>query len=640
MKMMQEFQKQVQKLGNVKKVWMTTFNLNIDFVERHLLPVILDMDPPRNRLDYESFQLKMAQDDIQVRIFCDKRILSPDQYKRTAIAIHPVSPRVLQNMIEVDDQSLFHPKVIYLENAQGEAILGAGSANLTVGGWGRNQEAFIFRRVSSKTQRNQIKEFFETLRDGLGLSSEMIWNDKIKLQEGDSDWEFVHSFAKRHFLERLFENGHTRKLSIWSPYLSANLPTLLHRLREIACNPKLDVALVADRLEGRYFRTPWSDELAKCLADESLGFFENPSQRHGNTEMTHAKIWLARSETSTQLAVGSWNFTEPGTSSLERRNIEAGILLHCPVSCQITGKQLEVNAENFASQEILQQDALKLPDELPFDLQVIYDWKKAVFNVSGAWHEGQPDHHYVLCLPGMEKLQRLEWKDRRSNSVYPLVPIENVLVPDNEELLANHSFAIQLKGKTVYRGLILETNQEYRRALNFDSLKDLIDSLISDTGPMAPGMTTMRKGLHSGEGPDEDDPQPNIKVEQDALSYFRLFQAMEQFQKRLQNVKNQEDLEKWLFVYPGCLQELVTKTHQQIQESTLPVFNWFLAQEVHSLYLVAQAQLERFRKPYARRQVPDRWSSLEIKIPKLPKEISLKRNYLRQIREVCGYAAR
>lgn len=640
MKMMQEFKKQIRTLGNVKKVWMTTFNLNIDFVERHLLPVILDMDPPRNRLDYESFQLKMAKDDIQVRIFCDKRILTPDQYKRTAISIHPVSPRALRNMAEVDDQTLFHPKVIYLENDQGEAVLGAGSANLTVGGWGRNQEAFVFRRVSSKTQRNQIQEFFETLRDGLDLGTEMEWNDKLKLQEGDPDWEFVHSFAKRCFLERLFENGHTRQLSAWSPYLSADLPALIKHLRAIARNPELNVDLVADRLEGRYFRTPWSDALAEYLADESLRFFENPSQRHGNTEMTHAKIWLARGKASARLAVGSWNFTEPGTSSLNRRNIEAGILLHCSVSSQITGKRLEVSADNFASQEILQQDALELPDELPFDLQVTYDWKQAVFNVSGAWHEGYLVHQYTLRLPGVTKPQPLVWKDRRSGGVYPLDPIENFSVPDNERLLADHSFAIQLKGKTVYRGLILEINQEYRRSLDFDSLKDLIDSLISGTDPMAFGMTSMRKGLHSGEGPDEDDPLPNVKVEQDALSYFRLFQALEQFRKRLQDVKSQEELEKWLFVYPGCLQELVTKTHQQIQESTLPVFNWFLAQEVHSLYPVARAQLEHFRERYARRQVPERWSSLEVRLPKLPRELSLKRNYLRRVLEECGYAAR
>ncbi|OWY38177.1 hypothetical protein CEK28_12930 [Xenophilus sp. AP218F] len=638
--MMQEFKKQIKTLGNVKKVWMTTFNLNIDFVERHLLPAILDMDPPRNRLDYESFQLKMAKDDIQVRIFCDKRILMPDQYKRTAVAIHPVSPRAFRNVTEVDDQTLFHPKVIYLENDQNEAVLGAGSANLTVGGWGRNQEAFVFRRVSSKTQRNQIKEFFETLREGLDLGAEMEWNDKLKLQEGDPDWEFVHSFTQRSFLERLFENGHAKQLSVWSPYLSTNLPALINRLRGISRNPKLNVALVADRLENRYFRTPWSEALAECLEDESLRFYESPSQRHDNTEMTHAKIWLARGEASARLAVGSWNFTEPGTSSLDRRNIEAGILLHCPVSSQITGKRLEVSADNFASQEILLQDALKLPDELPFDLQVTFDWKQAVFNVSGVWHEGQPVYQYTLRLPGVTKPRTLVWKDRRSGGVYPLEPIENLSVPDNEQLLADHSFAIQLEGKTVYRGLVLETNQEYRRSLDFDSLKDLIDNLISGTAPMASGMTTIRKSLHSGVGPDEDDPLPNVKIEQDALSYFRLFQAIEQFRKRLQDVKSQEELQKWLFAYPGCLQELVTKTHQQIQESAQPVFNWFLAQEVHSLYPVAQVQLERFREHYARKQVPERWSSLEVRLPKLPRELSLKRNYLRRVLEECGYAAR
>ncbi|MES2040071.1 MAG: hypothetical protein V4495_19825 [Pseudomonadota bacterium] len=637
MKLMNEFKKQIKVLGNVKKVWMTTFNLNIDFVERHLLPVILDMDPPRNRLDYESFQLKMAKDDIEVRIFCDKRILTPDLYKRTAIAIHPISHRILGHVAGVDDQTLFHPKVIYLENDRGEAVLGAGSANLTVGGWGRNQEAVIFRSVCSSTQRNQIKEFFETLRVALGLQSEMEWSSRVKLQEGDQNWEFVHSFAKRSFLERLFESGLTKQLSVWSPYLSKNLPALINHLREIDGNPKLNVALVADQLEGRY-RTLWSKDLAAYLADGSLRFCKKTGLRNDNTEMTHAKIWLAEGEASARLAVGSWNFTEPGTSSFDGRNIEAGILLHYSVFNPIIGKRHEVSAEDFVSKDILQQCALELPGELPFDLQVTYDWKQAEFNVFGTWHDGQPLHEYVLRLPGLTKLQPLFWKDRRSNGVFPLISIENLSVPDNEQLLADHSFTVHLKSKTVYRGLILEINQEYRRSMDFNSLNDLIDNLISGVDPIESGLAAVRKSRGSEGSPDEVEPLPNVKAEQSALSYYRLFQALEQFRKRLQDVKNQEELDKWLFVYPGCLQELVAKTHQQIEQSNLPVFNWFLAQEVNSLYLVAEAQLELFRERYASKKVPERWSSLRVKPPKLPQELARKKSYLHQVREECGYA--
>lgn len=636
MKLLQAFKEQIQTLGDVKRVWLTTFNLNIDFVESHLLPVILGMDSPRNRLDYESFQWELVQRDIDVRVFCDKRMLEADQYKRTAIAVHPISPRVLAGVDGVDDETLFHPKVIYLENAQGDAILGAGSANLTVSGWGRNQEVFAFRRLSSQAQYQQIKAFFSTLDERLGL--ELEWPIKRKFLGDDPYWEFVHSFAPSSFLQRLFKRGDVQRLSVWSPYLSGDIPALLDRLRDVASNPELCLELVPDRLEGRYFRTPWSEDLEECLADGSLGFFDNPSQRHENTEMTHAKVWLAHGANAGRLAIGSWNFTHSGTSSLERRNIEAGILQDTPIPSEIVGKQLTVTAADFASQEKLQQEALELPPELPFDLQVCFDWLQSAFTINGQWHDGQPGADYRIKLPGVSKALLLQWKSRPRSGFYSLETIEHQ-TPDNEVLLADHSFAVVLRGETVYRGLILETGQSYRRAQGFDSLKDLFDSLIAGTDPAISDTLVLRGRLRDSAGPDEEVPLPSVKVEQDALSYFRLFQAIELYHQRLQQTSNREELDKWLFSYPGCVQELAAKARVLIQEGSPSVFNWFLAQEVNTLRTLAEQQLERFRERYARKQAPpERWSSLILEVPRLPRELSNMRNYLRRVREECGYA--
>lgn len=638
MKLMQAFKEQIEALGEVKRVWLTTFNLNIEFVESHLLPVILGMDPPRNRLDYEGFQWELAQRGIDVRVFYDKRMLQPDQLKRTAISLHPVTPRLLSAFEGMGEESLFHPKVIFLQNAQGETVLGAGSANLTVSGWGLNQEVFAFRRVSHARQYQQISRFFASLSEHLGLGLEM--SKKPKFAGDDPHWQFVHSFERQTFLEQLLGGGAVKRLSVWSPYLASDMPALLRKLGEVAQQKELALQLVADRLEGRYFRTPWSDALATTLADGAVHFCDNPSQRHENTEMTHAKVWLAHLADTARLAIGSWNFTPSGTSSFDQRNVEAGILQACDASMDIVGKCLNVTASDFASQERLQEDALQVPPELlPFDVQVRFDWQQAVFSVTGLWHSGQPTGAYKLKLPGVERPLALQWKARRVGQHYPLEAIELTSL-ENESLLADHSYAVMLKGETVYRGLILETGQVYRRAQGFDSLKELFDCVIAGVDPTGGDRAVLRPGLRGGSGPDEEVPQPQVRVEQDALSYFRLFQAIELYAQRLQQAKNREELDKWLFSYPGCVEELAAKTRQQIQDSPPSVFNWFLAQEVNALYAVALEQLERWRERYARRHVPERWESLMVKLPKLPKELSNQRRYLRRVLEECGYAAR
>ncbi|EOC0123846.1 hypothetical protein ACWWI0_000279 [Cronobacter sakazakii] len=52
MKLLDAFKKQIADMGTLKRVWLTTFNLDISFVETWVLPAVLGMDPPVSRMDY------------------------------------------------------------------------------------------------------------------------------------------------------------------------------------------------------------------------------------------------------------------------------------------------------------------------------------------------------------------------------------------------------------------------------------------------------------------------------------------------------------------------------------------------------------------------------------------------------------
>ncbi|MEY8212890.1 MAG: hypothetical protein RPR97_00265, partial [Colwellia sp.] len=120
MKLLTDFKEQVATLGRLKRVWITSFNLSVEFVETHLLPVVVGMDAPKHRMDYETLQKELIDQNIDLRVFCDKRMMNELDTKRTTIDVFGVSPRSIDGFSE---DSLFHPKVIYLEDYDGKAIL-------------------------------------------------------------------------------------------------------------------------------------------------------------------------------------------------------------------------------------------------------------------------------------------------------------------------------------------------------------------------------------------------------------------------------------------------------------------------------------------------------------------------------------
>lgn len=644
MKLLEEFRSQISQLGELKRVWFTTFNLGIEFFETNLLPFILGMDRPANRMDYESMQLELAARGIDLRIFCDRRMLEADQLKRTSIHIHPVLGKSFDKKSPpypraFDKDSLFHPKVIFLEDVQGNMVLGAGSANLTVSGWGRNQEVFVFRPVSNNRQYQQIKSFFMPLTQPLALEEEEALGTRRKFYGKDEDWSFVHSFQHKTFLEQLSDGLDVNELTVWSPYFSGDLPGLLDRINEVV-DRNLKVALVPDRVSSRFIRALWTPELGDILAGGALSFHDYPVSRPDVVEMTHAKVWLA-SGNGARLAIGSWNFTMPGSASFEQRNVEAGILLDVNSGTGIAGIKLQVTENDFGSAELMLDEELVAPEyKLPFELQVSFDWEQGRYFVSGKCFDRVEGKPFFLRLPGVEKMLRLDWAERRSDDVYLLSDIE-IAVPDNETLLADHCYVVERNGDVEYRGLILETGQGHRRGQGYDSLKELLDSLVNNEDPKGGTNTKLRKSLRNNAGSEDDDAVPSADPGVDSLSYFRMFHAFEQFRKELQRTSSMDELEKRLFVYPGCLQVLATKVREQIETSGNTVFNWFLVQEVNALYLVALDARERHREIYARKNPPnkEKWDSLKLKknAVSLPLDIRSNAQYMRQLREECSY---
>lgn len=637
MKLLNTFRKQVESLGPLKRAWFTTFNLGIPFFETHVLPALLAADQPVGRIDYENMQLQVAESNIDVRVFCDIRMMEADQLKRTAISVHGILPGWLSGF---DQESLFHPKVILLEDISGRMVLGSGSANLSVSGWGRNQEVFIFRPVSCNEQYQQIKRFFTPLANVAGIDIAKTFVVRRRFDGSDKDWRFVHSFEKASFLQQLLADIKADRLTVWSPYFSRDLADLLTKISTFA-DKNLNFSIVPDRVTQRYVRTKWTPAIAKLMKDRVLSFHDRPSPRSDNIEMTHAKLWLASGQQA-RLAVGSWNCTLPGCASFDRRNIEAGILCRVVPETRIAGHDLKLNAADFGSKQMLEDESLKIdPYPLPFELQVAFDWERSVYEVQGQLHERSDGAHYTLRLPGVKKQISLRWRERRSKDTWPLEPFTRE-VADNEALLADHCYEIWLGSQLEFRGMVQENGATHRRAQGYDSLKDLLNDLINGVDSNTSTKPRLRQILrHDASTDDEPDTPATVQSDGD-LTYFRLFHAFEQLRKRLREVTSMDQLEKLLFVYPGSVQELVGKVSAQISAPNgNAVFNWFLWQEASTLYQVALQAYAQHRAKYASTAPPDndKWASLKLKgrVVSLPPAISGNAKYLRLVREVCNY---
>jgi hypothetical protein len=631
MKLLDAFLEQVQELGALKRAWFTTFNLSIPFFETHVLPALLDADKPTNRMDYENMQLLLAERGIDVRVFCDLRAMEADQLKRTAVPVHGVLPGRLE-WEGFDKESLFHPKVVFLEDEKGRMVLGAGSANLTISGWGRNQEVFTFRAVSNNGQYQQVINFFKPLLASTDLEMAQVFGVRRRFDGRDENWRFVHSFEKPTFLEYLLEGTKANWLTVWSPYFARDLAGLLERIRQ-GSGSELKFSIVPDRVGNRYLRTMWSKQIGDLMEKGALSFHDRPSLRPQEIELTHAKLWLASGRDRARLAIGSWNCTEPGTSSFELRNVEAGILLDVEPTLKIAGERLALTSKNFGSEEMLKEDELELLIEPPpFELQVRFDWDQGRYKVEGRLFVAEDGKVCDLRLPGVKKPEPLRWKERRSKGAWPLEAIVLEVI-DNEALLADHCYGVWSNGNLVYRGLIQEINPRHRRAQGYDSLNELLNDLVNDVSPESSGTARLRKALRHDDVPDDEPALPAVAVEGGGLTYFRLFYAFEQFRKRLRVVSSMDELEKILFVYPGSLQELVAKVDELVAATGNTVFNWFLLKEVGSLHV------EAHKKWDGRRKKPEKWKSLKPRKRSvtLPPEIRGNALYMRQLSEVCDY---
>ncbi len=631
MKLLQTLRDQISELGGVRRAWLTSFNINIEFIERYILPALVEQDPIKDRMAAEELHHRLFVDpdtQIDVQIFADRRMIGRDDAKWTAVPIHGVSPRLFNGFGE---QSLFHPKVIYLEGPKG-AILGAGSANLTVEGWSRQQECYAFKKISTPTQSMSVRSFFEPLFRQTPVGT-LPWSPPpVRSPNQQMLWEFVHSFQKTSFLERLFDGEKTNDLIAWSPYFAGDLGSFLTVIRNRSGTPNLRIHLIPDLLDGRSIRTQDSKTLAQQRKNALVTFRSNPIPWQAPLEVDrfcHAKVWM----TDYKLAIGSWNFTGPGSNAHAqeagegtRTNIEAGFILPNPEKLDaVLAKAHLHSALQFATVEEMERESLVVPPDIPLDVLVSFDWGTRRYCVVN--QTSHVSDTYTIRLPAVKPPIAL-----------PAFNAPKVIaVEAANEISFNHFFhLLDSTGTSVYQGIIHEFNPEFRRGETYGTLDDILDSLIPEIESGGGGGQKKPRGKGS-----DEDADPELVISRSRISYYRLFLAMSLFEEKVRAVLSLDkldrsakakELEKLVFVFPGCLEEMVEKLRELPQpEERDEIFRWYLVQEVSVLIRTARQIAQSLRI-----QVTEaRWTNLQVPPP--PKLSKASRAYLKHIAKSNEY---
>ncbi len=350
----------------VRAVVFTTFTIDPEFFELHVLPVLFDQ--PFSQIDkVRRIQLEDALRSVEdIAVYYDRTALSqssgPAQLDWARIGVRVPTgvfhPKLVLALVENAPDLLEEPEDQddSFQRGPESLIVGALSANLTRAGWWENLEAGHFEEIDDKSIDESVCPF---RKDLLGLIRHLsqLGGPKEEQRALDRIRRFLttrtstamrlnHSARGRHYtrlfygqselaswLSELRLRDETWNLEVISPYFDGADAGTLDRLVE-ALAPKETriylpenierVAQVTQSLYARIEEVAWWSSLPTGLT--------RPGRRAKSNDVpsrfVHAKVYRLWNKQGKQvMLVGSVNLTAPAHSRVRSGNSEAGFLI-------------------------------------------------------------------------------------------------------------------------------------------------------------------------------------------------------------------------------------------------------------------------------------------------------------------------
>jgi hypothetical protein len=557
MKLYSKYKKVLEKIGKLEKAYFTTFNMDIEFVERYILPPLLNVEVAENKFDLEDLNtVLMEKGKPDIKFFHDANMLTSHN-KSTLVEMYPI----------LQKGGVFHPKVIYLQGDKATYLI-VGSGNLTLSGWGRNIEAFQIVKIDNDNFHNQVLDFFDDVFILGGLKErkrrkDINFNSKIN---------FIHSF-KNQESSILLENLDIKdSLQIYSPYFSKDLDGLFDK-KEFEEVEKINI--VPDLIENQKIR------LERLPKDERIKFyrFKKEAISEENADSTnHSKIWISK----TKYAIGSYNCTK---QALYGSNFEASLVStydrkeEFEINKLDEVKKPEVTCENEGIEG--EKEERKRFTSL---YRIVADYKKYKFEFEDI-SENIDIKTIKILLPAFQK--KITLKEFEKVSMPQTIDIFSALVK-------NKIFDIyDSSDKLIYRGLIIEKNAtDKTRFINSaETLNDVFISFLDERNPTEG--TNLKD--RSNDITSEDEAIYKRKKQKSHENYFTMFTGFKNLNKRYEEIKDDPKKLK-RFCYTSATSLEVTKTIllKNLEEKSL--FLYLTIEELNKLIRRANRKLPKDEK--------------------------------------------
>lgn len=544
--------------------WFTTFNLNVELLEKYVLTAIAGKEPSelKRAEDYEALNLDLNK--FNIKIWYDHRAMDLKQGKRTTVDLYSV--KASEIIGSNSNEPIFHPKVIFVKGTE-TAYLITGSFNLTISGWSSNRECVVVKEITTKENAFQVIDFFTKLKPKQSdLTALNKWANGLRAEK--TTWKFAHNFNTPNLISEV--KG--KELNIWSPYFSKNATELLNEIKKLGFDK---INLIPDISQSQKVKII-PTELKKLQADKKIQIKVDQNINKEKQSLFHAKVWLS----DTKIAVGSWNCSYRALgikTPATEKNIEAGIIE--PISTKQRSALLN-NLKDIDTNSIFGTEEVEMDNEwkevlkaYTMSCDIVANWETFTYETEF----DQTETGYTVALP------------HDLNKRYPLHKLNGLSFIDRfNRLLKNKLFTVyNLKNEVVFVGYLNEAGKPKRPVDGYVSFYDLFESLTID--PL--GRTTKIRTKYQH---DEEDNNGSEKEDLPFFtysgheSYYLMFVA---FQKLIDTIEannaNNQKLEDLGFRLPSSLINIKTlfdnsfkKVTEEKKEDDL-LFHYFMAMEIN-----------------------------------------------------------
>ena len=532
----------------VKDFIFTTYDFDVDFFEEHIVSYLMDSKRKITTVD----DLNLANEWVlshHISVYYDKGALIPGKSSLTI----PVYPQFIKNN---GNAYVFHPKVIIIYGtlAKQEDTSGAktesecttlfvSSCNLTVSGYGRNQEAFAGIQIKGKRIAESVLNFVKAISNGNFKRHENLINYLSKIKGAENDVEFFWNYKTEKTLIEHLANQDSGELQIVSPYFDEKGPNYLLSKLKNATSKILYPSVELSSDKYNLYKDSY-EQLKNSVVFRELN--------HDDDRFVHAKIISIGNKT----VIGSYNFT---TAAMEGGNSEAALIFNTKVKLEFQ----KADENKFLIKE--NGDKLSNKDQLSSQenifVTVTVNWEKQVIEIKGE-DFGTEDNYSIRLKSGNEELEIF-------NGLSKLHPEKKLFLKEDttEVLLKHKGFVVRRDSERCFEGLINEINwKDTRPEIGCNNLYETIREwywIEEEQG----GHRKKERLLYPSE---ENEAKEILGVEIDSSNdifdnYYLVSRAFENMIEKIQETEKVKDCKKKIIeitsiiaTKPGCLLKMLS----------------------------------------------------------------------------------